>query len=88
MLKAIRESILPYVKPSRSRRISLEPARSLSQRRPACPLSLSLRNILGAREAERRAHSTQLKEEGVLERQGSPRSGVWVVRPGTLRRDQ
>ena len=23
--------------------------------------------------------AAQLKEEGVLERQGSPRSGVWVV---------
>ena len=26
----------------------------------------------------------QLKEEGVLERQGSPRSGVWVVRAPRL----
>ena len=26
----------------------------------------------------------QLKEEGMLERQGSPRSGVWVVRAPRL----
>ena len=34
------------------------------------------------RSAERMV--AQLKEEGMLERQGSPRSGVWVVRAPRL----
>ena len=78
MLEAIREAILPYARP--------ESAADAERARALAFLSDNLRSTVAQlaqhlgcskRSAERMV--AQLKEEGMLERQGSPRSGVWVV---------
>ena len=78
MLEAIRESILPYAKPSSSQDMARARALAFLRDNPQSTVT-QLAQYLGCskRSAERMA--AQLKEEGVLERQGSPRSGVWVV---------
>ncbi len=71
-----RESILPYVKPSRSQDVASTRARAFLSGDPHATVT-SLRNIC----ARRSVPSAMVKEEGVLERQGSPCPGVWAVHP-------
>ena len=78
MLEAIREAILPYARPESA--ADAEHARALaflSDNSRSTVTQLSQYLGRSKRSAERIV--AQLKEEGVLERQGSPRSGVWVV---------
>ena len=82
MLEAIRESILPYAKPASAedmnRALALAFLRDNSRSTVA-----QLAEHLGSSKRSAERLVAQLKEEGALERQGSPRSGVWVVRaPG------
>ena len=78
MLEAIREAILPYALPESA--ADAEHTRALaflSDNSRSTVTQLSQYLGRSKRSAERIV--AQLKEEGVLERQGSPRSGVWVV---------
>ena len=83
MLEAIREAILPYARPESA--ADAERARALaflSDNSRSTVAQLAQHLGCSKRSAERMV--AQLKEEGVLERQGSPRSGVWVVRAPRL----
>ena len=78
MLEAIREAILPYARPESA--ADAEHARALaflSDNSRSTVTQLSQYLGRSKRSAERIV--AQLKEEGVLERQGSPRSGEWLV---------
>ena len=82
MLEAIREAILPYVRPESA--ADAERARVLAFFRDNTRSTVAqLAQHLGCSKRSAERIVAQLKEEGMLERQGSPRSGVWVVRaPG------
>lgn len=82
MLEAIREAILPYARPESA--ADAERARALAFFRDNTRSTVAqLAQHLGCSKRSAERIVAQLKEEGVLERQGSPRSGVWVVRaPG------
>ena len=78
MLEAIREAILPYARPESA--ADAERARALaflSDNSRSTVAQLAQHLGCSKRSAERIV--AQLKEEGVLERQGSPRSGEWLV---------
>ena len=78
MLEAIREAILPYARPESA--ADVERARALaflSDNSRSTVAQLAQHLGCSKRSAERMV--AQLKEEGMLERRGSPRSGVWVV---------
>ena len=78
MLEAIREAILPYARPESA--ADAERARVLaflSDNSRSTVAQLAQHLGCSKRSAERMV--AQLKEEGVLERQGSPRSGSWTV---------
>lgn len=78
MLEAIREAILPYARPESV--ADAERARALaflSDNSRSTVTQLSQYLGRSKRSAERIV--AQLKEEGVLERQGSPRAGLWIV---------
>ena len=82
MLEAIRESILPYTKPLSSQDMARTRAIAFLRDNPQSTVA-QLSQYLGCSKRSAERTVAQLKEEGVLERQGSPRSGVWVVRaPG------
>ena len=57
-----------------------EPVRLLSLRDNPQSTVAQLSQYLGCSKRSVERTVAQLKEEGALERQGSPRSGVWVVR--------
>ncbi|WP_048771925.1 Fic family protein [Cellulomonas flavigena] len=82
MLKAIRESILPHAQPESA--VEVDRARALAFLRDNARSTVTqLAQHLGRSKRSAERIVAQLKEEGVLERQGSARSGVWVVRfPG------
>ena len=78
MLEAIREAILPYARPESA--ADVERARALaflSDNSRSTVAQLAQHLGCSKRSAERIV--AQLKEEGVVERQGSPRSGSWTV---------
>ena len=78
MLEAIREAILPYARPESA--AEAEHARALaflSDNSRSTVTQLSQYLGRSKRSAERIV--AQLKEEGMLERQGSPRAGLWIV---------
>ena len=78
MLEAIREAILPYARPANA--AVTERARALaflSDNSRSTVVQLAQHLGCSKRSAERMV--ARLKEEGVLERQGSPRSGSWTV---------
>ncbi len=78
MLEAIREAILPYARPVSA--ADAERARALdflSDNSRSTVAQLAQHLGCSKRSAERIV--ARLKEEGVLERQGSPRSGLWTV---------
>ena len=78
MLEVIRESILPYAKPEgaedMNRALALAFLRDNSRSTVA-----QLAEHLGSSKRSAERLVAQLKDEGLLERQGSPRSGSWVV---------
>lgn len=78
MLEAIREAILPYARPESA--VDVERARALaflSDNSRSTVAQLAQHLGCSKRSAERIV--AQLKEEGVLERQGSARGGEWKV---------
>ena len=79
ILEAIRESILPYAKPASAedmnRALTLAFLRDNSRSTVA-----QLAEHIGSSKRSIERLLAQLKDEGVLERQGSPRSGLWIVR--------
>ena len=78
MLEAIREAILPYARPESA--ADAERARVLAFLSDNSRSTVAqLAQYLGCSKRTAERMVAQLKEEGVLERQGSPRSGVWVV---------
>lgn len=82
MLEAIREAILPYARPANAAdTVGARALAFLGDNAHSTVAQLAQHLGCSKRSAERIV--AQLKEEGVLERQGSARSGVWVVRfPG------
>ena len=78
MLEAIREAILPYARPESA--ADAERARALAFFRDNTRSTVAqLAQHLGCSKRSAERIVAQLKEEGVLERQGSPRSGSWTV---------
>lgn len=78
MLEAIREATLPYARPVSA--ADAERARALgflSDNSRSTVAQLAQHLGCSKRSAERIV--ARLKEEGVLKRQGSPRSGSWTV---------
>ena len=78
MLEAIRESILPYAKPASAedmnRALAIAFLRDNSR-----SIVAQLAEHLGSSKRSAERLVAQLKDEGVLERQGSPRAGLWIV---------
>ena len=78
MLEAIREAILPYARPVSA--ADAERARALAFFRDNTRSTVAqLAQHLGCSKRSAERMVARLKEEGVLERQGSPRSGSWTV---------
>lgn len=78
MLEAIREAILPYARPESA--ADAERARALAFFRDNTRSTVAqLAQHLGCSKRSAERIVAQFKEEGVLERQGSPRSGSWTV---------
>ena len=78
MLEAIREAICPYARPESA--ADAERARALAFLRDNPHATVTqLSQYLGRSKRSAERTVARLKEEGVLERRGSPRSGVWVV---------
>lgn len=78
MLEAIREAILPYAQPESA--ADAERARALAFFRDNTRSTVTqLSQYLGRSKRSAERIVAQLKEEGVLERQGSPRAGLWIV---------
>ena len=78
MLEAIREAILPYAQPESA--ADAERARALAFFRDNTRSTVAqLAQHLGCSKRSAERIVAQLKEEGVLERQGSPRAGLWIV---------
>ena len=78
MLEAIRESILPYAKPSSSQDMARAHALAFLRDNPRSTVA-HLAQHLGCSKRSAERMVAQLKEEGMLERQGSPRAGLWIV---------
>lgn len=78
MLEAIREAILPYARPESA--ADAERARALAFFRDNTRSTVAqLAQHLGCSKRSAERVVAQLKEEGMLERQGSPRAGMWIV---------
>ena len=78
MLEAIREAILPYARPESA--ADAERARVLAFFRDNTRSTVAqLAQDLGCSKRSAERIVAQLKEEGSLERQGSPRAGMWIV---------
>ena len=74
----IRDSILPFSKPANERELTRARALDFFREHGGGNISQLAENLgCSKRSAERIV--AELKEEGVLSRQGSPRSGIWVV---------
>ena len=83
MLEAIREAIRPFARPESA--ADAEHARALAFLRDNPQSTITqLSQYLGRSKRSAERMVAQLKEEGALERQGSPRSGVWVVHASGL----
>ena len=81
MLEAIKDSIVPFAKPGESRAAIRESALSFFEQKPKGNVSdLAERLGCSLRTAERIV--AELKSEGRLAREGSSRTGVWVVNRG------
>ena len=83
MLEAIREAILPYARPESAADAERARALALLRDNPQSTVT-QLSQYLGCSKRSVERIVAQLKDEGALERQGSPRSGVWVVRAPRL----
>ena len=78
MLEAIRESILPYAKPASAEDMNRALAIAFLRDNSRSTVA-QLAEHLGSSKRSAERLVAQLKDEGVLERQGSPRAGLWIV---------
>ena len=82
MLEAIRESIIPFAKPTSERDVARSRALGFFRENSRATVA-QLGEYLGCSKRSAERVVAQLKEEGALARQGSARAGAWVVRdPG------
>lgn len=82
MLEAIRESMLPFAKPTSERDAARSRALGFFCENSGATVA-QLGECLGCSKRSAERVVAQLKEEGALVRQGSARAGAWVVRdPG------
>ena len=78
MLEAIREAIRPFARPESA--ADAEHARALAFLRDNPQSTITqLSQYLGRSKRSAERMVARLKEEGSLERQGSPRAGMWIV---------
>ncbi|WP_026460302.1 Fic family protein [Schaalia suimastitidis] len=78
MLEAIRESILPFVSPANEKKLLQSKALDFFREHGDSNVS-QLAQHLGCSKRSAERLVAELKEEGRLLRQGSTRSGIWVV---------
>lgn len=78
ILEAIRESILPYAKPASAEDMNRALAIAFLRDNSRSTVA-QLAEHLGSSKRSAERLVAQLKDEGVLERQGSPRAGLWIV---------
>ena len=79
MLEAIRESMLPFAKPTSERDAARSRALGFFCENSGATVA-QLGECLGCSKRSAERVVAQLKEEGALVRQGSARAGAWVVR--------
>lgn len=78
MLETIRDSILPFAKPARKHDALKAQALSFFKEHPRSTVD-QLADYLGCSKRNAERVIAELKEKNLLTRQGSPRSGLWVV---------
>ncbi|AKU65306.1 cell filamentation protein Fic [Schaalia meyeri] len=81
MLEAVRESILPFARPPSKSDAARTRVLDFFRQNSRGTLT-QLSEILGCSKRSAERIVAELKEEGLLIRQGSARSGVWIVRAG------
>ena len=79
MLEAIRDSILPFSKPASEKELAQARALDFFGGRGDGNVS-QLAELLGCSKRSAERMVAELKREGALSRQGSARSGLWIVR--------
>lgn len=79
MLEAIRDSILPFSRPASEKELNRSKALDFFREHGDGNVS-QLAESLGCSKRSAERIVAKLKEEGALSRQGSARSGVWIVR--------
>lgn len=78
MLEAIRDSILPFSRPASEKELSRSKALEFFREHGDGNIS-QLAESLGCSKRSAERIVAELKEEGALSRQGSARSGIWIV---------
>lgn len=78
MLDTIRESLLPFSKPEDERELARSRALDFFREHSDGKVS-QLAEALGCSKRSAERMVAELKEEGILSRQGSTRSGIWIV---------
>lgn len=79
MLGAIRDSILPFARPVDQRDVNKERALSYFEENPKGGVA-ALAELLGISKRSAERMVAELKAEGALAREGSSRSGLWLVK--------
>ena len=79
MLEAIRDAIVPFAMPQSAHELGLADALSFFEENPRGTVS-ALAERLGSSKRTAERVVAELKADGKLEREGSARTGVWVVR--------
>lgn len=78
MLDTIRESLLPFSKPEGERELARSRALDFFREHSDGKVS-QLAEVLGCSKRSAERMVAELKEEGILSRQGSARSGIWIL---------
>lgn len=86
ILKTIRDAIIPFANPSEHSEVLRRQALDFFRENPSGTIS-QLADILGCSKRSAERVVAGLKAAGLLERQGSTRSGFWVIRGDIPHRD-
>ncbi len=78
MLDTVRESLLPFSKPVGERELARSRALDFFREHSDGKVS-QLAEVLGCSKRSAERMVAELKEEGILSRQGSARSGIWIL---------
>ena len=78
MLKAIRDSLLPFAQPNSEHETTKAQALEFFETHPQGNVAM-LADALGSSKRSAERVVAELKEEGLLIRHGSPRAGSWEV---------